>query len=296
MRALSQFCSERAEAKKLLELACRDGRKMYNDEVLSKSLSTVDVLESFAPSCRPPLGILLDQMPPLALRWYSATSSPQLDGDHSLHFAFSVVRNGLATEELSEKCEAFLRNERPAPVLLLPRESDASGYFHPPELESSYIMVGPGTGVAPFRGFLRERASLLRSISKNDAGECLLFFGCRQEKFDFLYKDELRSFRDDGTLTMLDVAFSRDGPQKVYVQDRIRAQGLKVAQLLMNGGYVFVCGDGGGMARGVDLALVDVLAENMFGGSIDEAKVELKKLAKEHRYVRDIWYFGSVET
>lgn len=293
LRALSAHCSTESEKRLLLHLSSKPGREQYASDILGAGLSFLALLRTLAPSCRPPIALLLDQLPPLPPRWYSATSSPGLDGPGSLHFAFSVVPSGLATPTLAARCEAFLAGEKPAPVVLVPRASDAESSFRPPaNLETSYVMVGPGTGVAPFRGFLRERAAQLASSTSAAIGETVLFFGCRREEEDFLYQEEMEGLRDRGVLSTLDVAFSRAGPEKVYVQHRMKQLSEMVARIVKGGGSLFVCGDGGGMAKGVDDALRDVLAERLFEGDVKRAKAEMKKMAEEHRYVRDVWYFG----
>ncbi len=291
--ALSQYCNDPSESKYLLRLCSKSGRELYSEQVSQRSLSLLQLLQDSVPSCRPPIVLLLDQLPPLAPRWYSATSSPDLDGERNLHLSFSVVPGGLASTALAARCAQFQDGERVAPVVLIPRASDADGHFHPPpSLATSYVMVGPGTGVAPFRGFLRERAAQLFGEPRVDAGDTYLFFGCRDPDLDFLYREELEGQRDRGVLKVLDVAFSRVGPTKVHVQDRIRERKEEVAKILMEGGSLFVCGDGGGMAAGVDEAVREILAEKMFEGDMELGKAELKKMAEEHRYVRDIWFRG----
>lgn len=296
LRALSEHCSDVEERRYLLTLCSRTSPRLYSERILKKNMSLLGVLEELAPSCRPPLALLLDQLPPLPPRWYSATSSPEVDGTSSLHFAFSVVEGGLATTALASRCEAFTSNCSPAAVLVMPRQSDANSYFRPPSsLSQSYVMVGPGTGVAPFRGFLRERAAQLERVSVDieKVGSTMLFFGCREAEKDYLYREDLEHLSEMGVLGTLDVAFSRSGPSKIYVQDRIQALGAAVAEMVQDGGSIFVCGDGGGMAVGVDKALTAVLSEHCCDGNEKDAKVMLKKMAAEHRYVRDIWYFGE---
>ena len=182
------------------------------------------------------------------------------------------------------------------------------------------IMVGPGTGVAPFIGFLehRQKQAVQHSDHKDDVctgywrmgfeledleddeeysgqkmnsvyGECVLFFGNRSRKKDFLYEKKLNQFLKDGTLTQLHVAFSRDGPKKVYVQDRMMEQSKAVYRLLVKQkGYLYVCGDGAKMAKDVEKTLVEILS--LHGKmSPKEAKDMLGHLKKQRRYVKDVW-------
>jgi sulfite reductase alpha subunit-like flavoprotein len=298
LRALADCCSNVEDTKALLSLSSKSGKKEYASKIVDAEAGIFTVLTEIAPSCRPPLALLLDQLPPLAPRYYSAASAPETDG-LTVHFAFSVVANGLATTALAARCNAFASGADPAdipPVLLIPRASDASSAFRPPQdLAKPYIMVGPGTGVAPFRGFLRQRDALL-ATARNELpgnGETMLFFGCRNKQHDFLYAEELSSYVGSRTLSILDVAFSRAGPEKTYVQHRLAARGEQVAAALQAGAALFVCGDGGGMAAGVDAALREIVAEFVCDGDSDEAKRYMKVLAEEGRYIRDIWYFGA---
>lgn len=144
------------------------------------------------------------------------------------------------------------------------------------------IMVGPGTGIAPFRGFLHERRAL------GHTGRNWLFFGEQHAATDFYYRDEIESFRADGFLTDLDLAFSRDQERKVYVQDRMIDKGAQLWRWLNEGAYFYVCGDKARMARDVDAALTRVVAEHgKLSGPSAEAYV--KALAAEKRYVRDVY-------
>ncbi len=156
-------------------------------------------------------------------------------------------------------------------------------HFRPPEKpDVPMIMIGPGTGVAPFRGFLQERRAL------GHRGRNWLFFGERHAQTDFYYRDELVGMRDDGHLTHLSVAFSRDQRQKVYVQDRLREHGSQVWTWLEEGAHVYVCGDASRMAKDVDEALRDV-ARTWGSLSDDAATGYLRTMAKERRYVRDVY-------
>ena len=295
LRSLSEYCSDIEERKSLLRLSSRDGRKQYSEEVSKPGMSIVQLLESKSPSCRAPISLFLDQLPAVAPRWYSATSSPELDGESTLQFAFSVVEKGLATNALSEFCYRHENGEGTgSEVLLLPRASDSMSKFRPPStLETSYIMIGPGTGVAPFRGFLRQRRAIMeREGEQSNIGKTILFFGCRSRDTDFLYEDDLKELESSGCLSKLDVAFSREGPEKVYVQDKLKAQAQEVADIVKTGGSIFVCGDGGGMAQGVHSALGEILAEHCCDGDVEKGREMLRQLGDDNRYVRDIWYHG----
>lgn len=292
LRVLSESTEKEAERRLLLEFSSRGGRLEYNRRISGKNATVLDVLETIAPSCKAPLDVYIDLLPAIPLRWYSATSSPVLDGENVVHFAFSVVENGLATNAMARRCEAFLAGENPSPVILSARDSDATSHFHPPEsLQTSYIMIGPGTGVAPFRGFLRER-KCLKGLEDSELGKTMLFFGCTHKDKDYLYQDDLEQLVEDGILSELSLAFSRDQDHKIYVQDRLLELAEPVADVIRGGGSVFVCGDGGGMAMGVNNALIDIVTKHLCDGDIDAGKKMMKQLTSEHRYVREIWHFG----
>jgi sulfite reductase (NADPH) flavoprotein alpha-component len=144
------------------------------------------------------------------------------------------------------------------------------------------IMVGPGTGVAPFRAFLQEREC------RNAPGKNWLFFGDRNAATDFLYREELEAMQASGLLTELDLAFSRDQPEKIYVQDRMREKGRQLFAWLEAGGYFFVCGDAYHMAKDVDQALHEIIAEH--GHLSPQQAVDyVNQLKKDKRYVRDVY-------
>jgi cytochrome P450/NADPH-cytochrome P450 reductase len=149
-------------------------------------------------------------------------------------------------------------------------------------------MIGPGTGLAPFRGFLQERAAL--KAKGRTLGPAMLFFGCRHPDQDYLYADELKAFEASG-ITELHTAFSRGEGPKTYVQDLIKAQGQRVWSLIENGAIVYVCGDGGKMEPDVKAALVAIYRER--SGSDAKAGTRwIEGLGANNRYVLDVWASG----
>ena len=144
------------------------------------------------------------------------------------------------------------------------------------------IMIGPGTGIAPFRAFLQERQATGAS------GKNWLFFGDQHQEHDFIYQDELNGWQESGLLTHLDLAFSRDQSKKIYVQNRMLEQGAELFAWLQEGAYFYVCGDASRMAKDVDKALYEIVSQ--FGGmSAERAADYIDQLKKEKRYLRDVY-------
>ncbi|MEV4583154.1 bifunctional nitrate reductase/sulfite reductase flavoprotein subunit alpha [Nonomuraea jabiensis] len=222
-----------------------------------------------------------DVLKRLQPRLYSISSSPLTSPDR-ISLTVSVVRfrNPRGTRR-GGACSAYLADspeQTTVPVHVQP-----TTHFRPPsDPGTPMVMIGPGTGVAPFLGFLDERRAL------GHHGRNWLFFGEQRRTTDFYYRDELAALHDDGLLTRLDLAFSRDQRAKVYVQDRMREHGVQLWSWLQEGAHVYVCGDAARMAKDVDQTLRDIAARH--GGlSPDDATAYVKQLASTKRYVRDVY-------
>ncbi|MGW6685056.1 molybdopterin-dependent oxidoreductase [Streptomyces sp. NPDC054961] len=214
-------------------------------------------------------------------RLYSISSSPLTD-PRQVSLTVSVVRyESVRGRPRKGVCSAFLADCPPhAAVPLLVQRSPR---FRPPaDPGTPMVMVGPGTGVAPFIGFLEERRA------RGHHGPNWLFFGEQHRATDFYYEDELTAFLADGTLARLDTAFSRDQRAKVYVQDRMRERGPQLWSWLQDGAHFYVCGDAARMAEDVDRALREIAVTH---GGLDEdaAVLYVKQLAADKRYVRDVY-------
>ncbi|MCD9872932.1 bifunctional nitrate reductase/sulfite reductase flavoprotein subunit alpha [Streptomyces guryensis] len=222
-----------------------------------------------------------DALGRLQPRLYSISSSPLTD-PHLVSLTVSVVRyENLHGRPRQGVCSPFLADaEQDTPV---PVHVQRSAHFRPPaDPATPMVMVGPGTGVAPFLGFLEQRRAL------GHRGPNWLFFGEQHRASDFYYEEELTAFLADGTLARLDTAFSRDQRAKVYVQDRMREHGPLLWSWLQDGAHFYVCGDASRMAKDVDQALKDIAVVH---GGLDEAGAAAyaKQLASEKRYVRDVY-------
>jgi cytochrome P450/NADPH-cytochrome P450 reductase len=258
---------------------------LYRAEVLHKRKSVLDLLEEF-PACQLPFAAYLEMLSPLTLRYYSISSSPMVDAGRcsvTVGVVEGPARSGLGRFE--GVCSNYLARAEAGDVVHgVVRETTAEGFRLPDDPARPLIMVGPGTGLAPFRGFLQERAAQVeRGVTP---GEALLFFGCRHPQQDFIYADELEAWAARGVVRLF-TAFSRAGERKVYVQDRIREQAADVWRLLAQGAIVYVCGDGSRMEPDVRRALSDIAREHGQDGN-----AWLEQMIAEKRYVLDVWAGG----
>jgi len=303
LRVLAEHCSDPAEKAALMRLCSREGRQEYMETVLKAPRAFIDVLFE-NDSCKPPLDALLDALPPLAPRMYSISSAPSsATGSDKAEVAFTAVeyptvsggtRKGVATWWLENK--ALPLDDKPADAdKRVPLYLRKGGSFSPPgSVLVPWIMIGPGTGVSPFRGFLQQRRTALSSSSSSSSpADCWLFFGCRDKAKDYLYGDELEGLAADGTLTKLCVAESRKNPdKKVYVQHLMLQHKDRLRELIVEqDAFVFICGDGHGMAKDVHNALVEIISSGDGADAMDAAEAEamLKDMTRSARYVKDVW-------
>jgi sulfite reductase alpha subunit-like flavoprotein len=302
VRALATYCSDEEERARMLLLSSKTGADKYKALITEQHLNFVELLHVF-PSCRPPLDHLLTLLPQLMPRYYSIATSPLVDPTR-LSVAFTVVeyavgehglrRRGLGTNWLATTCQPLIGSDAVATAgVKIPVFLRGTQDFHVPEnTQSPMLLIGPGTGVAPFMGFLQHRhleAKLAASSTSSPRGDAYLFFGCRRESEDWLFKQQMHEYVANGTLSKLFTAFSRDQDEKHYVQQDLKTNGKLVSDLLLGpDGYVFVCGDGMAMAKDVHAALADILTEQA-GLSPEDAELKLRELGTQRRYVRDIW-------
>jgi sulfite reductase (NADPH) flavoprotein alpha-component len=212
-------------------------------------------------------------------RLYSVANSLRAFPD-SVHFIVDVIRyeshgrerKGVASAFLAERC-----NDSPVPVY-----PTVAKHFHLPENNTDIIMVGPGTGVAPFRAFLQER----RVIGAR--GRNWLFFGSQRQSCDYYYGDEFEELKEQGMLTRFDCAFSRDQQHKIYVQHRMQENATEIWRWLDIGAHFYVCGDALRMAKDVDACLRQIV-QDQSGKSPEEANVYVEQMKLEKRYKRDVY-------
>src|SRR4051795_2132175 len=260
----------------------------YRREVLTKRKSVFDLLEEY-PACELPFHAYLEMLSLLAPRYYSISSSPAGDASRC-SVTVGVVQGAASSGRGIYKgvCSNYLAGRRAGDTIHATVRETKAGFRLPEDASLPIIMVGPGTGLAPFRGFLQERAALKANGAK--LGPAVLFFGCRHPDQDFLYADELKAFAADG-ITELHTAFSRgDGP-KTYVQHLVAAQKDKVWSLVEQGAIVYVCGDGGKMEPDVKAALMAIYRERT-GADADAGARWIDELGTRNRYVLDVWAGG----
>jgi len=213
-------------------------------------------------------------------RLYSIATSAKEAGS-AVHLTVSAVRWQKRGRLRKGVASVFLA-ERAAPQSTVPVfVQGANGFRLPADTDAPIVMIGPGTGVAPFRAFLQER----RAVGAK--GRNWLFFGDQHRASDFLYEEELTGYHRDGLLTHLDTAFSRDQPEKVYVQQRMRDKAAELWAWIQEGATIFVCG-AMAMAKDVDAALAAIIARQGAMGS-GAAKSYLGELARAKRYLRDVY-------
>ncbi|STI80393.1 sulfite reductase (NADPH) flavoprotein alpha subunit [Escherichia coli] len=224
---------------------------------------------------------LINLLRPLTPRLYSIASS-QAEVENEVHVTVGVVRYDVEGRARAGGASSFLadRVEEEGELRVFIEHND--NFRLPANPETPVIMIGPGTGIAPFRAFMQQRAA------DEAPGKNWLFFGNPHFTEDFLYQVEWQRYVKEGVLTRIDLAWSRDQKEKVYVQDKLREQGAELWRWINDGAHIYVCGDANRMAKDVEQALLEVIAE--FGGMDTEAADEfLSELRVERRYQRDVY-------
>ncbi|MEC0201275.1 cytochrome P450 [Paenibacillus lautus] len=270
-------------AKELQELLAEAN---YQAEVRAKRITMLDLLERYE-ACELPFERFLELLPPLKPRYYSISSSPKVSRN-TASITVSVVRDrawsgkgeyrGVASNYLAQL-------ETGAEVLMFIR-SPESGFALPEDPATPMIMIGPGTGVAPFRGFIQARQALREA--GQELGAAHLYFGCRNPEQDYLYREEFEQAEREGLVT-LHTAFSRmDGVDKCYVQHLMKQDGVLLLSLLEAGARMYICGDGSRMAPEVEQTLMLSYRER-HGVSADDAAAWLSGLEASGQYAKDVW-------
>jgi cytochrome P450 / NADPH-cytochrome P450 reductase len=263
-----------------------ESQTRFRNEVLARGRSLLDLLEDY-PACDMPFEVFLDRLPPLRPRYYSISSSPLVSPD-KCSITTGVLRGPARSGagEFNGVCSSYLEANAPnSTVFAFVREPTIA--FRPPDdPQLPMIMIGAGTGLAPFRGFLQERAAQL--AQGTPVATSLLFFGCRTSEDDYLYREELRRYEADGVVKV-DAVFSREGDsQRRYVQDAIVQRADDVWDLIANrNANIYVCGNANTMAPGVRTALIQVF--RMKSEQSTDGNNWLAGLRSDGRFLEDIW-------
>ncbi|KAJ2951219.1 hypothetical protein O0L34_g5615 [Tuta absoluta] len=304
--ALSKHTKDEKERKVLEYICSKEGSASYTSHILNKNMCILDLLVIYK-SCKPPIEVLLANLPRLLPRPYSIASS-RLRDPNLLKICFSVMdignnRRGLATGWLeriinSSNLENQMNNlsinrdkmeSRKINKIPIYLRRNATGFSMPGNLDTPLLLLGPGTGVAPFIGFLEERQLLKQKVPEFNLGSTWLFFGCRNPELDFIYEKELKGFMRDGTLSKFNTAFSRvENSESKYIQDALMQNGEAVTKFIKKGAIVFICGDLNNMALQIKEVLVQCLVKHD-NKSIEDAEKYISDMQKDKRYFVDIW-------
>lgn len=261
----------------LAELLDPEAQRVLADWIDGREVA--DILRAY-PGARFSAEELVKVLRKLQPRLYSIASSPKVFPEE-IHLTVAVVRYDLHGRKRQGVCTTFLADR--AGQGTFPVFIHTAKHFRPPEDPMApLVMVGPGTGVAPFRAFLQGREA------ERAGGKTWLFFGERNRASDFFYEEEMKRWLDNGVLQRLDTAFSRDQEHKIYVQDRMMENAPELWKWLAEGGYFYVCGDAERMAKDVDAALQRIAVEQG-GMSGEEAEAWVDGLKKSKRYRRDVY-------
>jgi sulfite reductase (NADPH) flavoprotein alpha-component len=277
-KKIMKQAAELTDNQEIQKLVANENVDQLKEYIYGRDL--LDILRDFGPwnATAQDIVSLLRKMPP---RLYSIASSMDAHPEE-VHLTIGAVRytahgrdrDGVASVMVAER----IQEGDTISVFIQPNK-----HFHLPEsIDTDIIMVGPGTGIAPFRSFIEDRA-----VNKGD-GRTWLFFGDQHADTDFLYQDEFEQYQKDGVLTKLDTAFSRDTDQKVYVQHKMLENSKELYEWISNGAYFYVCGDKQRMAKDVHEALIDIIEKEGNMTRID-AEAYLTDIQKQGRYLRDVY-------
>jgi sulfite reductase (NADPH) flavoprotein alpha-component len=276
--SVTQFAKLAPENPRLKSMTGAEGKALAEEYCWGREF--VDLATDFPGLVTAPQQLfnILSRLTP---RMYSIASSQAMH-PNDVQTTVRVIRYDAHGRERQGLCSGHLGERSPVGATM-PIFLHANGNFRLPEdTTAPVIMIGPGTGIAPFRAFLEERQA------RGETGDNWLFFGDQRRSLDFLYQEQLEAMHKDGVLTRLDTAFSRDQAKKVYVQDRMQENAAELYAWLERGAYFYVCGDATRMAKDVELALLDVIAKGS-NGTLDHANEYLATMKRQKRYQRDVY-------
>lgn len=285
LKALAAYASDPTSKSALLRMASKEGKTEYKEKVLDAKIGFVDIITKLCPSISMPLEHFIAVCPRLQPRFYTISSSSSVH-PNSVHITVSVLSQkrddgsffkGVCSNYLTDivkngKARVFVRD---------------STFRLPTDTTKPIIMIGPGTGIAPMRALLQER-ECQKTQRKLNVGKNILYFGCKKRSQDYIYREELEKYKNDGILTDLHLAFSREQAKKVYVQDLLAANAKETFNLIeKEGAYVYVCG---GVKMGSDVTeTLRQIVKDHGKFSSDDAKEYIQKMTTSGRYVQELW-------
>eukprot|EP00551_Chaetoceros_affinis_P008140 CAMPEP_0203683778 /NCGR_PEP_ID=MMETSP0090-20130426/47696_1 /ASSEMBLY_ACC=CAM_ASM_001088 /TAXON_ID=426623 /ORGANISM="Chaetoceros affinis, Strain CCMP159" /LENGTH=684 /DNA_ID=CAMNT_0050552933 /DNA_START=22 /DNA_END=2076 /DNA_ORIENTATION=- len=285
LKKLAAYARDPTCQKALLRMSSKEGKAEYKEKVMEAKIGIVDIVCKLCPSISMPLEHFITVCPRLQPRYYTISSSSTVH-PKSIHATVSVLNEkrddgstfkGVCSNYLSDivkdgKVRVFVKD---------------STFRLPTDVSKPIVMIGPGTGIAPMRALLQERAHQ-KNVQKLNVGSNVLYFGCKKRDLDFIYSDELNEFEKQGTLTKMYLAFSREQSEKVYVQHLIAKNGGETWDLINNqGAYVYVCG-GVKMGQDVSEALRQIVAKHK-NCSTSDAKKYVDAMSSSGRFVQELW-------
>jgi sulfite reductase (NADPH) flavoprotein alpha-component len=277
---MAELIPQGEQRNRLMEIA--DNGELLSEYVESRDY--VDVLREFDEVVYEAPETFLSQLSPIPPRLYSIASSLAAHPEE-VHLCVGIVRYETHGREKTGLCSGYLADHCPLNQPVLPIYVQESRHFRlPADPARDIIMVGPGTGIAPFRAFLEQRAV------DGATGRNWLFFGEQKRATDFFYESEFAAWQKQGLLTRLDTAFSRDQAQKIYVQNRMLEQAAELWAWLQKGAYFYVCGDAHRMAKDVHQTLIDIVrVQGAMAGDAASEYVNVTLMKTEKRYLRDVY-------
>jgi NADPH-ferrihemoprotein reductase len=285
LKLLAAYAKDPMDQKALLRMASKEGRVEYREKIVDEYFGLVDILK-LCPSIKMPLEHFLSLCPFLQTRFFTISSSSSVH-PNTIHLTVAVTSAKRKDGTLFKGvCSNYLASRKPS-IDRIRVYNRPSAFRLPKDSSCPIIMIGPGTGVAPMRALLQERA-YQRTHLKQTVGRNILYFGCKNKAQDFLYQAEFEEFQKDGLLDKLRLAFSRETREKVYVQHLLMQDGDETWKLVeQEGAHIYVCG---GVKMGQDVAeTLNKIVASHGDLSHDEAKDYLAKMSSQGRFVQELW-------
>jgi NADPH-ferrihemoprotein reductase len=286
LKLLSLYAKDPLDRRALQRLSSKEGKQDYKEKVIESYVGLAELLK-LCPSLDIPLEHLISFCHCMLPRFYTISSCATVFPD-SIHLTVAVTKEQRKDGTIFEGvCSTHIakaqKSHHPLRVFVRP-----SGFRLPQDTTKPILMIGPGTGIAPMRALLQRRRHQ-RLVEKKDVGGNILYFGCKRKELDFLYQDELMRFKDEGILTELHLAFSRQNPsKKVYVQHLLQHRADSIWKLLHDeGAFIYVCG-GVKMGHDVTETLKEIVSTRG-QMSFDRASSYLSQLSSHGRYVQELW-------